>query len=100
MTKTEIGLNLWSCALRYCSVRKEADAKRLQAEFQDNFTPLLFDVTDEAAVRHAAAHVRALMKGHTLMGLVNNAGAPFRAAQEPLSGDLNNLSLRVLEPSS
>ena len=57
-----------------CSVRKEADAKRLQAEFGDFFTPLLFDVTDEEAVNRAAAEVRSRMKGHFLMGLVNNAG--------------------------
>lgn len=76
---------------------KEADAKRLQAEFEENFTPLLFDVTDEAAVRHAASYVRALMNGHTLMGLVNNAGASFRTAhwQEPLSGNVKLTSLRV-----
>lgn len=76
-------------------MRKEADAKRLQAEFEKYFTPLLFDVTDEAAVRHAASYVRALMNGHTLMGLVNNAGASFRAAQEPLSGNVKFISLRV-----
>jgi hypothetical protein len=76
-------------------VRKEADAKRLQAEFEEHFTPLLFDVTDEAAVRHAALYVRALMNGHTLMGLVNNADASFRAAQEPLSGNVKLNSLRV-----
>jgi NAD(P)-dependent dehydrogenase (short-subunit alcohol dehydrogenase family) len=40
------------------SVRKQADADRLQNEFGANFTPLLFDVTDEAAV-HEAARVRA-----------------------------------------
>ena len=57
-----------------CSVRKEADAKRLQAEFGDFFTPLLFDVTDEEAVSRAAAEVRSRMKGHFLLGLVNNAG--------------------------
>lgn len=56
------------------SVRSEADAKRLQAEFGDFFTPLIMDITDEAAVRRAAAEVKGLMKGRTLMGLVNNAG--------------------------
>jgi len=32
------------------SVRKQADAERLRAEFGTNFTPLMFDITDEAAV--------------------------------------------------
>jgi NAD(P)-dependent dehydrogenase (short-subunit alcohol dehydrogenase family) len=36
------------------SVRKPADADRLKSEFGANFTPLLFDVTDEAAVLAAA----------------------------------------------
>jgi NAD(P)-dependent dehydrogenase (short-subunit alcohol dehydrogenase family) len=56
------------------SVRKPADAGRLKAEFGANFTPLLFDVTDEAAVLSAAREVRAALGGETLAGLVNNAG--------------------------
>jgi NAD(P)-dependent dehydrogenase (short-subunit alcohol dehydrogenase family) len=56
------------------SVRKQADADRLKQEFGGNFVPLLFDVTDEAAVNAAAAEVRAALKGETLAGLVNNAG--------------------------
>lgn len=56
------------------SVRKAADGERLQAEFGDAFTPLLFDVTDEAAVRAGARQVEAALAGRTLAGLVNNAG--------------------------
>jgi NAD(P)-dependent dehydrogenase (short-subunit alcohol dehydrogenase family) len=56
------------------SVRQQADADRLQTEFGANFTPLLFDVTDEAAVLAAAREVRAALGGETLFGLVNNAG--------------------------
>jgi NAD(P)-dependent dehydrogenase (short-subunit alcohol dehydrogenase family) len=56
------------------SVRKPADADRLRNEFGANFTPLLFDVTDEAAVLAAAREVRAALAGETLAGLVNNAG--------------------------
>src|SRR6185369_4800424 len=37
------------------SVRKPADAERLRSELGANFTPLLFDVTDEAAVKAAAS---------------------------------------------
>ncbi|MCC6919033.1 MAG: SDR family NAD(P)-dependent oxidoreductase [Alphaproteobacteria bacterium] len=58
----------------YGSVRKQADADRLTGEFGANYTPLLFDVTDEAAIVRAAAEVRAAQKGETLAGLVNNAG--------------------------
>jgi len=56
------------------SVRKPADGGRLKAEFGDDFTPLLFDVTDEAAVRAGARQVEAALGGRTLAGLVNNAG--------------------------
>lgn len=56
------------------SVRKQADADRLKGEFGVNFTPLIFDVTDEAAVLAAAREVRGALNGETLAGLVNNAG--------------------------
>jgi NAD(P)-dependent dehydrogenase (short-subunit alcohol dehydrogenase family) len=56
------------------SVRKQTDADRLRSEFGPNFTPLIFDVTDEAAVLAAAREVRSALNGETLAGLVNNAG--------------------------
>jgi NAD(P)-dependent dehydrogenase (short-subunit alcohol dehydrogenase family) len=57
------------------SVRREADGLRLQQELGDGcFTPLLFDVTDETAVRAAAAEVAEAVDGRGLAGLVNNAG--------------------------
>jgi NAD(P)-dependent dehydrogenase (short-subunit alcohol dehydrogenase family) len=55
-------------------VRKQADAERLAQEFGASFTPLVFDVTDEAAVAAGAAQVSAALAGGTLFGLVNNAG--------------------------
>jgi NAD(P)-dependent dehydrogenase (short-subunit alcohol dehydrogenase family) len=58
----------------YGSVRKAVDAERLKAEFGERFRPLLFDVTDEAAVLAAADAVRTELKGAMLQGLVNNAG--------------------------
>ena len=56
------------------SVRKQADADRLQKEFGAKFVPLIFDVVDPNAVQAGAAVVREALKGETLMGLVNNAG--------------------------
>ncbi len=56
------------------SVRKQADADRLAKEFGAAFTPLLFDVTNEAAVKEGAKAVAAKLNGETLAGLVNNAG--------------------------
>src|ERR1700745_2496301 len=56
------------------SVRKQADAERLKAEFGANFTPLIFDVTDEPAVLEGTREGRAALGGEKLAGLVNNAG--------------------------
>jgi NAD(P)-dependent dehydrogenase (short-subunit alcohol dehydrogenase family) len=56
------------------SVRKAADGARLKAEFGANFVPLLFDVTDEPAIKRAADEVRVALNGEKLFGLVNNAG--------------------------
>jgi NAD(P)-dependent dehydrogenase (short-subunit alcohol dehydrogenase family) len=56
------------------SVRKHADADRLSKEFGANFTPLIFDVTDDAAIAAGAKQVEAALAGETLFGLVNNAG--------------------------
>lgn len=63
------------------SVRKAEDAERLSKEFGERFHPLLFDVTDEAAVQAAAQQIREQLNGERLMGLVNNAGI---AAPGPL----------------
>ena len=59
------------------SVRKEADALSLQQELGDRFTPLVFDVEDNAAIVAAAEAVHRKLAGRTLDGLVNNAGSSF-----------------------
>src|ERR1700675_4140232 len=69
------------------SVRNQADADRLKGEFGANFTPLLFDVTDEAAVLAAGREVRATLGGETLFGLVNNAGLAVAGPVLELAAD-------------
>jgi NAD(P)-dependent dehydrogenase (short-subunit alcohol dehydrogenase family) len=69
------------------SVRKPADADRLKAEFGGNFIPLLFDVTNEAAVLGAAREVRDALGGETLTGLVNNAGIAVAGPVLELAAD-------------
>jgi NAD(P)-dependent dehydrogenase (short-subunit alcohol dehydrogenase family) len=69
------------------SVRKQADAERLKSEFGANFTPLIFDVTDEAAVLAAARGVRAALNGEMLSGLVNNAGIAVAGPVLELAAD-------------
>jgi NAD(P)-dependent dehydrogenase (short-subunit alcohol dehydrogenase family) len=77
------------------SVRKPADADRLRSEFGANFTPLLFDVTDEAAVLAAAREVRAALAGETLTGLVNNAGIAVAGPVLELPADQFRLQMEV-----
>jgi NAD(P)-dependent dehydrogenase (short-subunit alcohol dehydrogenase family) len=56
------------------SVRRGEDADRLSRELGPLFVPLLFDVTDGAAVQAGARRVADALDGRTLFGLVNNAG--------------------------
>ncbi len=82
------------------SVRKQADADRLKSEFGANFTPLLFDVTDEAAVLAAAREVRAALGGETLFGLVNNAGIAVTGPLLHLAADefRRQMDINVIGP--
>jgi len=82
------------------SVRKQADADSLKTEFGANFTPLLFDVTDEAAVLAAARDVRAALNGETLAGLVNNAGIAVAGPLLELSADKfrQQMDINVIGP--
>jgi NAD(P)-dependent dehydrogenase (short-subunit alcohol dehydrogenase family) len=82
------------------SVRKQADADRLKGEFGANFTPLIFDVTDEAAVLAAAREVRNALDGETLSGLVNNAGIAVAGPVLELAADefRRQLDVNVIGP--
>ncbi len=69
------------------SVRKEVDAETASAALGDSFTPLLFDVTDDASIKAAAEFVGAELGGRTLSGLVNNAGIAVAGPARYLSID-------------
>lgn len=56
------------------SVRRETDGATLKAAIGDSFTPLLFDVTEGAAIQKAATQVEQQLNGKGLAGLINNAG--------------------------
>jgi len=77
------------------SVRNQADADRLKSEFGANFTPLEFDVTDEAAALAAAREVRGALNGETLAGLVNNAGIAVAGAVLEISADAFRKQMEV-----
>jgi len=82
------------------SVRKQADADRLKSEFGANFTPLIFDVTDEPKVLAAAGEVREALGGEKLAGLVNNAGIAVAGPVLGLSADefRRQLDVNVIGP--
>jgi NAD(P)-dependent dehydrogenase (short-subunit alcohol dehydrogenase family) len=81
-------------------VRKEADANRLAKEFGANFTPLLFDVTDAAAVAASAGNVRAALGGETLFGLVNNAGIAVPGRCSNSASKISGVRSRSISPAS
>ncbi|MFN2136433.1 MAG: SDR family oxidoreductase, partial [Candidatus Promineifilaceae bacterium] len=56
------------------SVRREEDARQVENQLGDLFTPLLFDVTDSAAVSDAVAQLSTALDGSGLYALINNAG--------------------------
>jgi NAD(P)-dependent dehydrogenase (short-subunit alcohol dehydrogenase family) len=59
------------------SVRRETDGERVRGDLGSLFVPLLFDITDEAAIAQATRQVEQQLDRHTLFGLVNNAGVAF-----------------------
>ena len=56
------------------SVRKSSDAEKLEKDFGTNFKALIFDVTDDNAIRQAVPIVEKIVGKNGLAGLVNNAG--------------------------
>ena len=82
------------------SVRKQEDADRLSAEWGEAFIPLLFDITDEQAVRNAAAAVNGHLHGSTLSGLVNNAGIalPAPLIYQPIDVYRRQLEVNLVGP--
>ena len=71
-----------ACALRmdragwkvFATVRKEADAVRLERDASPRLNTLMLDVTDPDQIEEAARKVAGAVGGDGLHGLVNNAG--------------------------
>lgn len=81
------------------SVRGAADSERLQSRFgASNFTPLLFDVTDAAAVAEAARETERRLDGATLSGLVDNAGValPGPLLYQPLDEFRRQIEINLI----
>jgi NAD(P)-dependent dehydrogenase (short-subunit alcohol dehydrogenase family) len=69
------------------SVRNKADGQAVAAEIGENFSPLVFDVTNEKDVQAAAKQVEAELNGEKLAGLINNAGIAVFGAIQNLSAE-------------
>lgn len=82
------------------SLRSQTDAARLSAALGPAFTPLVFDVTDEAAVQESAAQVRQQLNGRRLLGLVNNAGIalPGPLMYQPIAEYRRQLEVNLVAP--
>lgn len=80
------------------SVRRRGDADRVRAELGARFTPLLFDVTDPAAIQASVPIVSEALGGGTLWGLVNNAGIAVGGPliHQPLDEVRRHLETNVL----
>jgi NAD(P)-dependent dehydrogenase (short-subunit alcohol dehydrogenase family) len=69
------------------SVRNEADADKVSNELGSNFVPLIFDVTDEAAVKNSVKIVEDQIGEQKLSGLINNAGLGVMGTIQSLSAE-------------
>lgn len=58
----------------FAGVRRATDGEALKAEVITGIEPVLLDVTDDASIAAAVAHIDAQMGAAGLVGLVNNAG--------------------------
>ena len=51
----------------YGSVRNSKDANKLKKIFRENFTPLIFDVTNEVQVKKSASFLKKDLKGTLIL---------------------------------
>lgn len=79
----------------FAGVRRTADGESLRERVPGAITPLLFDVTDEAAIRAAAERATETVGGAGLAGLVNNAGVVVPGPLECLPVDVVRRQLEV-----
>ena len=66
------------------SVRKKEDGLRVQSELGEKFIPLVFDVTDQAAIDRSVDEVRAHLDNNGLAALINNSGVSVSGPVEHL----------------
>ena len=69
------------------SVRNNNDADRISNELGTNFIPLIFDVTDETAVKESVKVVENHIGNQKLSGLINNAGLGVMGTIQSLTAE-------------
>ena len=69
------------------SVRNDKDANRVSNELGNNFVPLMFDVTNETAVKESVKVVENQIGDQKLSGLINNAGLGVMGTIQSLSAE-------------
>ena len=69
------------------SVRNNYDAERISNELGNNFIPLIFDVTDETAVKESVKVVENHIGDQKLSGLINNAGLGVMGTIQSLTAE-------------
>jgi len=67
------------------SVRDKKNAETLSAKFGENFTPLIFDITDEVAISKTLSLVKNQIGKDGLNALINNAGIVISGALKELA---------------
>lgn len=80
------------------SVRQAEDGRRIRDELGGRFEPLVFDVTDPAAIQASVPIVARGLAGAKLFGLVNNAGIAVGGPliHQPLDEVRRHLEVNVL----
>jgi NAD(P)-dependent dehydrogenase (short-subunit alcohol dehydrogenase family) len=80
------------------SVRRNEDGERVRAELGEKFIPLVFDVTDKAAIDRSVDEVRTHVGNNGLAGLINNSGVSVSGPVEHLDIEkvAHNFNVNVL----
>jgi NAD(P)-dependent dehydrogenase (short-subunit alcohol dehydrogenase family) len=104
ITGTSTGIGA-ACALRladegfsvFAGVRRVEDAEALQQRTPHPLTPLVVDITDEAAITEAADTVKQAVGDRGVAGLVNNAGivVPGPLEFQPMSDLRHQLEVNL-----
>ena len=80
------------------SVRRKEDGERVRTELGEKFIPIVFDVTDQAAIDRSVEEIRMILGNGGLAGLINNSGVAVSGPVEHLDIEkvAHNFNVNVL----